>query len=151
MRPGPLDQPPRTLGCNIRGIDLVPDFIQHARATYPDARFDHSNIESIEEADDAVGGILSWFSTIHHDPSRISVPIAEFARVLRPGGTLVLGYFDSADSIEPFDHAVVQAYRWPAAALQTVLSAAGFATIETHRRTERGQRPVGVIICELSA
>ena len=138
------------LGSTIRGVDLVPDFIQHARATDPGVRFDHGSIESIEEPDDELGGILAWFSTIHHDPSRISAPIAEFARALRPGGTLLLGYFDSADTIEPFDHAVVQAYRWPAAALQTVLEAAGFVVVETHRRAERGRRPVGAIICELS-
>ena len=79
------------LGCNIRGIDLVPDFIQHARGTYPDVRFDQGSIESVEGPDDALGGILSWFSTIHRDPSRISVPIAEFARVLRPGDTSIAG------------------------------------------------------------
>lgn len=84
------------------------------------------------------------------DPSRISAPIAEFARALRPGGTLLLGYFDSADTIEPFDHAVVQAYRWPVAALQTVLEGAGFVVVETHRRAERGRRPVGAVVCDLS-
>ncbi|WP_347568813.1 class I SAM-dependent methyltransferase [Microbacterium lacticum] len=138
------------LGFTIRGVDLVADFVEHARATYPGVRFDQGSIESIEEPDDELGGILSWFSTIHHDPSRISAPIAEFARALRPGGTLLLGYFDSADTIEPFDHAVVQAYRWPAAALQAVLEDAGFVVVETHRRAERGRRPVGAIICELS-
>lgn len=138
------------LGCNIRGIDLVPDFIQHARGTYPDVRFDQGSTESIEGPDDALGGILSWFSTIHHDPSRISLPIAEFARILRPGGTLLLGYFDSAVAVESFDHAVVRAYRWPVAALQAILEDAGFAIIESHRRWERGRRPVGAIICELS-
>lgn len=138
------------LGFAIRGVDLVPDFITHARAAYPGMRFDQGSIEKIEGPDDELGGILSWFSTIHHDPSRISVPITEFARVLRPGGTLLLGYFDSADTIEPFDHAVVRAYRWPAAALQTVLENAGFVVVETHRRAERGRRPVAAIICELS-
>ena len=137
-------------GCDIRGLDLVPEFIAHARATYPGVRFDHGSLESIEEPDDAIGGILSWFSTIHHDPSRISVPLTEFARVLRPGGTLLLGYFDSADTVEPFDHAVVRAYRWPAAALQATLNDAGFVAVETHRRAERGRRPVGAILCELS-
>ena len=138
------------LGATIRGIDLVPPFITHARTRYPGVRFDQGSIESIHEADDALGGILSWFSTIHHHPSRISRPIAEFARALRPGGTLLLGYFDSADAIEPFDHAVVRAYRWPSTALQEVLEDAGFVVIETHRRVERGRRPVGAIVCELS-
>ena len=76
------------------------------------------------------------------------MPLSEFARALRPGGTLLLGYFDSADAVEPFDHAVVTAYRWPAASLHEALEDAGFAIVETHRRTGRGRRPVGAIICE---
>jgi len=40
--------------------------------------------------------VLSWYSTIHHEPARIDVPLAEFARVLRPGGLLALGFFDGA-------------------------------------------------------
>ena len=67
-------------------------------------RFDIGSIEQIDEPDASLGGILSWYSTIHHEPSRISMPLDEFARVLRAGGTLVLGYFD-APSTESFDHA----------------------------------------------
>ena len=75
------------------------------------------------------------------------IPLLEFARVLRPGGTLLLGYFDGAE-VEPFDHAVVRAYRWPAGGLSAVLENAGFDVIETHWRTERGHRDVGAILCE---
>lgn len=132
---------------DIRGFDLVPAFIDGARTTYPGVRFDLGSIDAIDENDGAVGGILSWFSTIHHEPERIAVPLSEFARVLRPAGTLLLGYFDG-DEVEPFDHAVTRAYRWPASQLQARLDAAGFDVIETHRRSERGRRPVGAILCE---
>lgn len=138
------------LGIDVRGIDLVPEFIHHARSTSPGLRFDVASIDAIDEPDGALGGILSWFSTIHHDPARIAMPVAEFARILRPGGTLLLGYFDG-ESLEAFDHAVVRAYRWPAAALHEVLEGAGFEVIETHRRAERGRRPVGAILCERRA
>lgn len=137
-------------GADIRGIDLVPNFIDHARATYPDVPFDLGSIDAIEENDDSVGGVLSWFSTIHHAPARIAIPISEFARIIRPGGTLLLGYFDGVE-LEPFDHAVVRAYRWPVKELWSVVDAAGFDVIETHRREERGRRPVGAILCEMRA
>ena len=87
---------------------------------------------------------------IHHEPAQIHVPLTEFARVLRPGGTLLLGYFDGT-AIEPFDHAVVRAYRWPAGELSAALDAAGFDIIETHRRTERGRRDVGALLGERRA
>jgi len=137
------------LGIDVRGIDKVAAFIGHARASYPDARFERGNIDALDIEDGVMAGVLAWFSTIHHDPESIPTPLAEFARTLRPGGRLLLGYFDG-EVIEPFDHAVVRAYRWPAHELHAKLEAAGFDIIETHRRVERGRRPVGAIICELS-
>ena len=108
------------------------------------------DIDAVDERDGSLGGILAWFSTIHHEPTQIHVPLTEFARVLRPGGTLLLGYFDGA-ATEPFDHAVVRAYRWPASELIAGLDAAGFDIIETHRRTERGRRDVGALLGERRA
>lgn len=138
------------LGLDVRGIDLVPAFVEHARASYPGVRFDLESIDDIREPDGAIGGVLAWFSTIHHDPSRIGVPFAEFARVLRPGGTLVLGFFDGT-AIDAFDHAVVRAYRWPVERLRERLDPAGFDVIETHRRSVRGERPVGTLVCRRRA
>lgn len=134
-------------GLDVHGVDLVPSFIDHARVTYPGVRFDLGSIDRLDEPDASLGGVLSWFSTIHHQPARIGVPLVEFARTLRPGGLLLLGYFDGT-SIEPFDHTVVRAYRWPAEALRRLLQAAGFDVLETHRRTAEGQRPVGAILCQ---
>jgi len=116
------------IGVDVHGIDLVPEFIEHARSTYPTVDVRLGDIDAIEERDDTLGGIL-------------------FARVLRPGGILLLGYFDG-DRVEPFDHAVVRAYRWPAHDLHLLLESVGFEIIETHVRVERGRRPVGAILCE---
>ena len=145
--PGHWTQHLAERGADIRGIDLVSEFIAHARATHPGIRFDVGSIEAIDEPDAAIGGVLAWFSTIHHEPSTIAVPLAEFARVLRPGGTLLLGYFD-ADETEAFDHAITSAYRWRAGDLQQVLESAGFDVVETHRRAGRGTRPVAAIVAE---
>lgn len=134
-------------GLNVHGIDVVPQFVDRARASYPAVSFARGSIDAIDAPDASIGGVLSWFSTIHHDPSRIMTPLLEFARVLRPGGTLLLGYFDGAE-VEPFDHAIIRAYRWPARELSAMLEAAGFHVIETHRRTERGRRDVGAILSE---
>lgn len=147
MRPGHWTDYLTQLGLDARGIDLVPSFIDHARSSYPGIPFSLQSIEDIQEEDGSLGGILSWFSTIHHEPDAIAVPIAEFARVLRPGGQLVLGFF-VGNSIESFDHAVVRAYRWPAQELRQALVAGGFVVLETHVRNARGQRPVGAVVCE---
>lgn len=135
------------LGLDVRGIDLVPSFLSHARSNHPGIRFALGSIDDIDEGDGSLGGVLSWFSTIHHDPSTIATPIGEFARALRDGGRLVLGYFSGA-SVEPFDHAVAPAYRWPAEDLHCLLDAAGLDIVESHMRQARGERPVGAIVCE---
>ncbi|WP_150953634.1 class I SAM-dependent methyltransferase [Microbacterium testaceum] len=138
------------LGLDVRGVDLAPRFIAHARAAHAGIRFDVGSIDELEAADGEFGGILSWFSTIHHEPARIDVPLREFARTLRPGGRLLLGFFVGTE-VEAFEHAVVRAYRWPAAELGRRADAAGFDVIETHTRETRGERPVGAMLCERRA
>lgn len=137
-------------GLDMHGIDITPRFIDRARASHPSVPFELCSIDAIDEPDASFGGVLSWFSTIHHKPPEIGIPFLEFARVLHHGGTLVLGYFDGPKT-EPFDHAVVRAYRWSMRELSAVLETAGFDIIETHRRTERGHRDVGAILCERRA
>ncbi|MDQ1111493.1 SAM-dependent methyltransferase [Microbacterium testaceum] len=137
-------------GLDVRGVDLSPRFVEHARAVHAGIRFDVDTIDGLEAADGEFGGILSWFSTIHHEAARIDVPLREFARTLRPGGRLLLGFFVGAE-VEAFEHAVDRAYRWPAAELGRRADAAGFDVVETHTRETRGGRPVGALACERRA
>ncbi|MFB2555497.1 class I SAM-dependent methyltransferase [Herbiconiux liangxiaofengii] len=132
-------------GLDVRGIDATAPFIEHARAAHPEVTFDLGSLDHIAEPDGALGGVLAWYSTIHHEPSRLAVPIAEFARVLRPHGTLLLGFFDGP-AIERFDHAVTPAYRWPVAAVQSILEAGRFEVVETQRRTAPGHRPHAAVV-----
>ena len=73
------------------------------------------------------------------DPTLLDAPVVAEVRTH--------GHTDCGEAvalaIEPFDHAVVQAYRWPVAALQTVLEGAGFVVVETHRRAETGRAAQG--------
>lgn len=127
-------------GSDARGLDQVPEFIEHARATCPNVSFELGSFDQLPDARASLGGILAWYSLIHHDPSRIRIALQEFARVLRPDASLLLGFFIGAD-LEPFDHTVVTAYRWPPELLAIELNAAGFEVIETHTRAGRDPRP----------
>ncbi|MCS5733442.1 class I SAM-dependent methyltransferase [Herbiconiux daphne] len=133
-------------GFDVEGIDRVPSFVDRASSSYPGVPFALGSIDAIDRPDASFGGVLSWFSTIHHTPGPIQVPLAEFARVLRPDGGLVLGYF-VADAVERFDHAVTPAYRWPASELRALLHANGFEVVDETARAEEGQRPVGAMVC----
>jgi SAM-dependent methyltransferase len=138
-------------GNEARGVDRVPAFIDHARTTYRHVRFDLASIDSLPDADDSIGGILAWYSLIHHEPSMIHCALNEFARVLRPGGSLLVGFFVGPE-VEEFDHAIVAAYRWSPKALAGELRGSGFEVIETHTRTgfRPKPRPHGAIVARLT-
>ena len=135
----------RDAGADAEGIDPVPGFIDDARRRYPDVPFRLGRAEDLGVDDASVGGILAWYSLIHTEPEQIGVVFEEFARCLRPGGGLAVGFFEGA-VLAPFDHAVTTAYFWPVDALARIIEDTGFAVAETHTRTDPGSRPQGAII-----
>jgi SAM-dependent methyltransferase len=136
-------------GHDIRGVDQAPEFIEHARTTYPGVRFDLGDLDHLPYQSGSFAGVLSWYSTIHHTPLTIGTPLREFARVVRPRGLLLIGFF-LADSVEPFDHAVAPAHRWPAEALTRELDSAGFEPLEVHTRTTLDHHPHAAIVARLT-
>ncbi|MFD4456721.1 class I SAM-dependent methyltransferase [Nocardia sp. NPDC058480] len=113
-------------GIPATGIDMVPEFITHARTTYPGVPFELGSLRTLNAPTDSVPAILAWFSLIHLDPTELPTVLAEFHRVLTPGGRLVIGFFESTDTVESFPHKVTTAYRWPTDTLAEVLATAGF-------------------------
>lgn len=133
-----------SLGLDARGVDLVPAFVAHARAAHPGVPFEVGDLDALDASDGALGGALAWYSLIHHAPARIGVPLGELARVVRPGGGLLVGAFAGPAGIpdaEPFDHAVTRAWRWDPDRLADRIGDAGFEVQEVHARTAAGQRP----------
>ncbi len=123
-----------TLGIEVTGIDLVPEFIGHARARHPGPDFRLGSMTDVDAPEHSVAGVLSWYSTIHVPPAELGAVLAGFRKLLRPSGTLVLGFFASDDAVTAFDHAVVTAYRWPADLLTQRLAEAGLAQVERIER-----------------
>ena len=136
-----------SLGADVTGVEMVPEFVAHARANHPGIEFRHCSMTDLGMPDHSVAGILSWYSTIHLAPSELDSVLAEFRRLLEPSGVLVIGFFDSDDDVAPFDHKVIAAYRWPAEALSARLARAGFVEVERLRRQvpERPDRRYGAI------
>ncbi len=131
-------------GLPVSGVDLVPEFVERARAQHPGLSFEVGSYEALDTPPGTLGGVLSWYSLIHHSPKDIGTPLAEFARVIRSGGGLLVGFFEGP-TVEAFDHAVSTAYRWPVVALAQELVDAGFEIVETHTRSGSGYRPHGAI------
>jgi SAM-dependent methyltransferase len=123
-----------SLGADVIGVDMVPEFVDHARATRPGLDIRQGLITELDLPDQFAAGILSWYSTIHLTPLALDGALTEFRRLVAPSGVLVVGFFDSDDTVAEFDHKVVAAYRWPADVFSARLASAGFEEVERLRR-----------------
>ncbi len=90
--PGRLTAHLRDIGLDAFGIDLSPRMIEVARRDYPGVRFEVGSMTDLDLADGSLTGLLSWFSLIHVPDDAVPAILAEFRRVLRPGGPLLLGF-----------------------------------------------------------
>ena len=143
--PGQWTQLLAEAGVAVRGIDPVPEFVELARARYPQQRFDLASAQATGAAEGAVDGVLSWYSLIHAELSEVREALAEFHRILRPGGGLALGFFEGPER-EPFAHAVTTAYYWPMGELAREVTAAGFAVTHAETRSDPGNRRHGALL-----
>ncbi len=133
------------LGVDVEGVDPVAEFIESAQVTYPADRYRLGRAEAVDTDDGALGGVLAWYSLIHTDPALISAVFDEFARCIRSGGGLALGFF-TGEELEPFEHAITTAYCWPIDLLTYEVEAAGFIVTHTESRTVRPERRHGAIL-----
>ncbi|MEV8036879.1 class I SAM-dependent methyltransferase [Streptomyces sp. NPDC002742] len=120
------------LGLAAFGVDASPAMIELARQAYPDLRFEVGSMAALDIADGALGGVLSRWSIIHTPPQELPVILAEFHRVLAPGGHLLIGFSASEDPSHPtqvFDHTVAPAYRWWPDHLAAMLRDSGLAEV----------------------
>jgi SAM-dependent methyltransferase len=112
------------------GVDISPVAVDRARAAgfaaevavlpdlpFPDATFDAiACMETLEHVSDAAGSVRS------------------FARVLKPGGRLVLTVPNGAHDLEP-----IHVHRWTESRLRRLLSSA-FSAIVIQAHTEKGEQ-----------
>jgi ubiquinone/menaquinone biosynthesis C-methylase UbiE len=127
------------LGLDVIGVDLSAALIEIARAAYPALRFEKGSMHALPLGDAALAGIVSWYSVIHAAPGDVPAYLAEFGRVLKPGGHLLAAFFEAVDEpVTRFDHKVTPAYRWPAGELAALAGEAGFTEVGRMSREPRG-------------
>ncbi|MGI5268336.1 class I SAM-dependent methyltransferase [Nonomuraea sp. CA-218870] len=123
------------------GIDLSPRMIELARLEHPGIPFETGSMSALDLPGGGVGGVFSHHSIIHTPPGRLPEVFDEFARVLAPGGRLLLSFSatdDPARPAEPYDHAVTRAYRWSTDLISGMLRERG--VVETARVVFPGEQ-----------
>ena len=76
-------------GVAASGADLSPGSVAVARRCQPGLTFRVADMCDLPAGDGSLAGIVAFYSMIHLPRPRIPVALAEFRRVLMPGGALV--------------------------------------------------------------
>ena len=95
--PGRLTGRLASLGIRAVGMDLSRGMLAVARGAHPDHPFLRGSLTSLPLASGALAGLLAWYSLIHLPPQVRPAALAEFHRVLAPGGHLLLAFQAGGD------------------------------------------------------
>lgn len=127
------------LGLDVLGVDLSPGMLAVARAALPGLSFVEGSMAALDLSDAGLDGVLAWYSLIHVLPADVPDVLVELARVLRPGGQLLLAFQvgDERRHLEQaYGHAVsLDAYRLLPERVEQQLADAG---LDVHARLVRG-------------
>lgn len=91
--PGHVTDTLSRAGAEITGIDLSPEMIATAQDNFPDLHFEVGNLFNLLRPPRAPGWgvVVSWYSLVHLASSELPRAMSSMARVLQPGGWLLIG------------------------------------------------------------
>jgi ubiquinone/menaquinone biosynthesis C-methylase UbiE len=76
----------------VSGVDLSPGMVAQARSAHPGLQFDVGSMTALDLPDGALAGVVAWYSIVNIPTGRLPEVFAEFARVLGPGGQVLLAF-----------------------------------------------------------
>lgn len=79
-------------GASVVGIDLSAGMVEVGRREYPAVEFREGDLRALPAADGEFGSAVAFYSIIHLPPSDLGRAFAEFHRVLRPSGLLLVSF-----------------------------------------------------------
>ncbi|GEC04788.1 methyltransferase [Streptomyces spinoverrucosus] len=98
-----------SLGLKVFGLDLSAAMLAVARRENPALRFEQGSMLDMDIPDGHLAGVVSFYSSIHTPTDRLPALFEEYARVLAPGGHLLIA-FQAGDAPrrldQPFGHPV---------------------------------------------
>lgn len=79
-------------GLDVVGVDVSEAMVTLAREAHRDIVFDVGRLDSLPIESGELGGAVCWYSIIYTPPERLAEVVAELARVVTPGGHVLLGF-----------------------------------------------------------
>lgn len=91
-------------GCQVTGVDLSAGMVTMASRHHPDLRVAVGSMTRLPTGDERFDGAVYWYSMIHLPDEALPRIFAEAARVVRPGGHVVVA-FQGGDGIRDIGEA----------------------------------------------
>jgi SAM-dependent methyltransferase len=110
--PGQVSAHLAGLGVDVSGVDLSPRMVEHARAAYPQLRFEVASATELRPAPGSLGGVLAWWSLFHLPRASVTSVLATLAGALVPGGQLVWGAHVGDGEVQRSDAYGVDGVSW---------------------------------------
>lgn len=130
---------------DVEGVDLSEGMVRLTRARHPSRRVEQGDLSRLPYRDGVLDGVLAWYSIIHSAPASVSAYLAEFARVLRPNGVVLVGFHGGAsrrDISHAYGHDVtLSVFGHTTDDIAGVLRDVGVETVATLDRPARSVDP----------
>ncbi len=88
-------------GAQVRGLDLSPSMIEIARARVPGCEFEVGDLRALPYGPGALGAVVAMYSLVHLPPRELGPALVELARVLAPGGLLLIALHAGSEILHP--------------------------------------------------
>jgi ubiquinone/menaquinone biosynthesis C-methylase UbiE len=79
-------------GLEVIGVDVSQAMLGIARAAHPDIEFEEGQLDALPIESGVLAGAVCWYSIVFTPPDRLIESFDELARVLMPGGHLLLAF-----------------------------------------------------------
>lgn len=118
-------------GHRIEGLEPATRLVELAQRSHPPVIFHHGSIADLPASGRRWAGILAWYSLIHLGPGELPEALVALRGAVEDGGSLLMSFF-SGPRLEPMQHPVATAYRWPLPDISRALERAGFEVTASH-------------------
>src|SRR5438128_10753053 len=90
-------------GVDVFGLDLSSEMVALARRRNPSMRFEQGDLRALGLPDASLAGIVAFYSLIHLERAEIASALTELARVLVPGGLILIAFHGGDGSVHADD------------------------------------------------
>lgn len=90
-------------GLNVVGVDVSQAMLTVARTAHPHIEFEEGQLDALPIETGVLAGAVCWYSIIYTPPDQLAEAFGELARVLIPGGYLLLGFQAEGEPVHRAD------------------------------------------------